>query len=53
MQVLVDTYVWSQGLRRTNNNSNDPARELRDIISDNRVLHYWSDTTGNSFWRSS
>lgn len=36
MQVLVDTCVWSQALRRTNDNNNH-ARELRDIISDNRA----------------
>lgn len=36
MQVLVDTCVWSQALRRTDNN-NHHAHELRDIISDNRA----------------
>jgi predicted nucleic acid-binding protein len=36
MQVLVDTCVWSQSLRRPNGN-NQYARELRDIISDNRA----------------
>ena len=36
MQVLVDTCIWSQAFRRRDN-SNDSARELRDIISDNRA----------------
>ena len=37
MQVLIDTCVWSQALRRTDDN-NDHAQELRDdIISDNRA----------------
>ena len=36
MQVLIDTCVWSQALRRTHGN-NAHARELRDIISDNRA----------------
>ena len=37
MQVLIDTCVWSQALRRTTDHSNDHARELRDIILDNRA----------------
>jgi predicted nucleic acid-binding protein len=36
MQVLIDTCVWSQALRRTDKNS-DHVHELRDIISDNRA----------------
>lgn len=36
MQVLVDTCVWSQALRRSDHNNNH-ARELRDLISDNRA----------------
>ncbi len=36
MQVLIDTCVWSQALRRTDV-SNDHAQELRDIILDNRA----------------
>lgn len=36
MHVLVDTCVWSQALRRSEGN-NQHARELRDIISDNRA----------------
>jgi predicted nucleic acid-binding protein len=35
MQVLVDTCVWSQALRRANENKY--ACELRDVISDNRA----------------
>jgi hypothetical protein len=36
MHVLVDTCVWSQALRRIENN-NQHVRELKDIISDNRA----------------
>src|SRR5262245_12262991 len=36
MQVLVDTCVWSQALRRQEG-SNTHARELSDLISDNRA----------------
>jgi predicted nucleic acid-binding protein len=36
MQVLVDTCVWSQALRRTEN-KNHHTRELADIISDGRA----------------
>ena len=36
MQVLIDTCVWSQVLRRTDG-SNHHAYQLRDIISDNRA----------------
>ncbi len=38
MQVLIDTCVWSQALRRTKTDDNNKHRlELRDIISDNRA----------------
>lgn len=36
MRVLVDTCVWSQALRRTND-PNHHARALGEIISDNRA----------------
>ena len=36
MHVLIDTCVWSQALRRTDKN-NEHARELSEIISDNRA----------------
>lgn len=36
MQVLIDTCVWWQALRRIDNH-NTHAKELRDIISDNRA----------------
>jgi predicted nucleic acid-binding protein len=35
MQVLIDTCVWSQALRRTGRNNH--ALLLKDIISDNRA----------------
>jgi predicted nucleic acid-binding protein len=35
MQVLIDTCIWSQALRRTDDN--DHTSELREIISDNRA----------------
>src|SRR5262245_18305049 len=35
MQVLIDTCIWSQALRRADDNNH--ANELRDIISDKRA----------------
>jgi predicted nucleic acid-binding protein len=36
MQILVDTCIWSQALRRSDQNIHH-ARELQGIISDNRA----------------
>jgi predicted nucleic acid-binding protein len=37
MKVLVDTSVWSAALRRSRDRETDPVRELRNLITDNRV----------------
>ena len=37
MKVLVDTSVWSLGLRRGSDSAVSPVRELLGLIADNRV----------------
>jgi len=38
MKVLVDTCVWSDALRKTNNKDNDPnVKELKELIREGRV----------------
>jgi predicted nucleic acid-binding protein len=37
MRVLADTSVWSLALRRGDQSTSEPARELRSLIADHRI----------------
>lgn len=38
MKVVVDTSIWSLALRRSQEQNNSIANQLRDLISDSRVI---------------